>query len=220
AKRISAAGVICLIIGFFVNLMSLNDPSLSRLSLGLLAVGGFSAFITSGLVNSWIREPRADQFLSEMLKQFSGEYMLFNYTVSTSNIILTPTRLYLVVVKNLDGEITVEGDKFKKPLTWRKILRLFATDGLGNPVKEAKKGILELNELLAENLPEQSIPEIEALVVFSSKYLELKVNNPVLPVLHNKEIRTYLKKHNREKRISKTERQELANIIGGQYSEF
>ena len=217
-KRISTVGLICLVTGFVINVMSFNDPSLSQLALGLLVAGILAALATANLTNFWLREPRADQFLSKVLKRFGNNYMLFNYTVSTSNIVMTPTRLYLVVVKNLDGEVTIEGNKFKKPFTWRRFLQLFSSDGLGNPVQEAEKSMQELRKLLEEKLTEQSIPEIEALVVFSSKYLKLKVNNPTLPVLHNKEIYAYLKKHDKETRISKDERMELASIIGGQYN--
>lgn len=221
AKRISIGGMLALLTGFIINLMGYNQPQLTNVALVLLIVGMFSAMISSYLVNSWIREPRADQFLSSVLKRFSNDYVLFNYTVSTMNILLTPHRLYVIIVKNQDGNVLVNGDRFKQKLGWRVLLKLFAADGIGSPVAEAQKGGDKLRQLLTKHLAESDIPDIQPLIVFSNKEVHLTINEPPsVPTLHDREIRQYLKEQDTGDTIPTDQQKQLIDLIGGQYSQI
>jgi hypothetical protein len=219
AKWISVVGLGCLLGGFAINIMSFSDPSLSSTALMFLVLGILASMVSSKLVSFWIREPRADQFLSDALRKFGNDYFLFNYTVDTINLLLTPTRLYVVIVKNQDGKINVDGSKFSKKFTWRTLMRIFAADGLGTPVNEAEKSIKKVRKLLGKNLiSTENIPEVEALIVFSNKDVQLSVHNPTIPVIYYRDIRKYLKENDKQQAISETQRQELVEIIGGQYN--
>jgi len=217
AKRVSTVGLGCLIIGFVINALSFDQPMYATPALGLLFIGMIAAVISSSLVNSWMREPRADQFLATTLKRFGNDYCLFNYTIGTANILLTPTRLYVIVVRNQDGNITVEGSKFKRRLGWRAIFRLFSADSIGAPINEAEKTIRKLYEMLGETISDDDLPEIAPMVVFSNKEAMVTVTDPTVPTLHDRELRDYLKKHDKDKQISATLRQQLVKLIGGAY---
>jgi hypothetical protein len=159
--------------------------------------------------------------LSLTLKKFGNEYILFNYTTSSApHVLLTPSRLYTILVKNQDGQIVVNGRHFSRRFTWARIFRFFADEGLGSPAKEANQNAATLEKFLRKNLsPGESTPEIRPLVIFSHKDVELIVNNPAIPVIRSNELKTLLRENDRSKAISSAQRETLAKILSGPWQE-
>ncbi len=220
AKRIAPLTMLFLIGGLITNFMSIRQPEYFRITLILLFLGFVFATISSYLTSRWVREPRSDQILANMLKKFGNDFMLFNYTSPPSHVLLTPTRLYVIVVKQQNGQITVKGHRFSQKFTWRRLLRLFADESLGAPVIEAENSHKKLYKLLDKNLPEEEIPEIQPLVLFSSKELDLNIQEePPIPVLRSNEIKNYLREENKSKNISADQRTTLTELIGGEWTE-
>lgn len=219
AKRVAPLTMLFLIGGLVTNILSINQPEYFQYTLILLALGFIFASISSYLVNRWVREPRADQFLASTLKKFSNDYALFNYTSPTSHVLLTPSRLYAVLVKNQNGQITVEGRRFHRKFSWGRVLRFFADEGLGSPVAEVENGVDRLHKLLKQHLPDEKIPDIQPLIIFSNKQVDLKVNDPAVPVVQSSDLKTYLREQTKERAISAEQRSKLTDILRGEWEE-
>lgn len=220
AKRVAPLTMLFLIGGLITNFMSINQPEYFRITMILLALGFVFAIISSYLTNRWVREPRADQILGNMLKKFSNEYVLFNYTSSAGHVLMTPACLYVIVVKQHNGTITVKGHRMSRGFTWRQFIRLFADEGLGSPVAEAESGVSNLNKLLNRKLS-AGIPEIRPLVLFSNKDANLVIKDlPPVPVLQSHEFKNYVREQSKNKAISGSERSNLAKVIGGHWAEL
>lgn len=219
AKRITPLTMIFLIGGLVTNFLSINQPQYFRLTLILLATGFIMATVSSYLVNRWVREPRADQVLTTTLKKFGNDYILFNYTTSPPHILLTPNRLYTLTVKPQDGQITANNKRFHRGFSWKRLWKVFAEEGLGSPLSEARDGAAKLDKQLRKNLSEEEIPEIEPLIIFSHKEVDLAVFDPVIPVMRINELKTYLREQTKSKAISATQRQALIKIIGGKWAD-
>jgi hypothetical protein len=183
AKRIAPVTMFLLLGGLITNFLSFNDPSYFQQTLLLLALGMVSATISSHLANRWVKEPRADQILTQLLKKFSNDYLLFNYTGPVSHVLLAPDGLYPIVVKNQPGQITVDGRKAWRKFTWSRFFRFFADEGLGMPVTEAENAAAKLVKLLGKSMPATDIPPIKPLLLFTNKDAQLTINDPDLPVL-------------------------------------
>jgi hypothetical protein len=219
AKRVAPLTMLFLVGGLITNFMSMSQPEYFQLTMILLFLGFIFATISSYLVNRWVREPRADQVLSTTLKKFGNDFALFNYTSKIPHVLITPSRLYAVTVKNQDGRITVNGRRFSRQFTWRRFFRFFADEGLGSPHAEADNRAGALDKLLRQNLPAEELPEIKPLILFSNKDVDLNVNNPEMPVLRSNEIKTFLRDQDKNKAISAAQRQKLTEILRGQWQE-
>jgi hypothetical protein len=206
-----------LLSGLITNFLSMSQPQYFQLTLILLALGFIFATVSSHLVNRWVREPRADQVLSSTLKKFGNDHILFNYTSAVPHVLLTPNRLYAIIVKNQDGHITVNGHRFSRRFSWRRFLRFFADEKLGVPVAEAENRVDALSKLLQKKLTGEPLPEIKPLIVFSNKDVELSVSNPAVPVMRSNELKTYLREHDKNRAISASQRTLLLQIIGGEW---
>ncbi len=219
AKRVAPLTMLFLVGGLITNFLSINQPQYFRLTLLLLALGFIFATISSNLVNHWVREPRADQVLTTMLKKFGNDFMLFNYTSATPHILLTPTRLYTITVKNHDGQVTVKERRFSRKFTWSRLFRFFADEGLGSPISDAENNSHKLHKFLDKNLAGEEMPEIQPLVLFSNKEVNLSLDAPPIPVIRSNQLKSYLREHNKSKNISAAQRKSLISTIGGQWKE-
>ena len=215
AKRLAPLTMLFLIGGLITNFMSVKNPDLFRPTLILLALGFVSAIFRSHLVNSWVKEPRGDQVLSQVLKKFGNDYLLFNYTSPVPHVLLAPDGLYIVVVKNHGDQITVDGRKFKRKFTASRLLRMFADEGLGSPVGEGEGKMSKLNKYLRAQMPEETIPEIKPLILFTNKKVQLTINNPAVPVLTTNKLKTFFRDEGKNRTISAEQRRILAPLLGG-----
>jgi hypothetical protein len=223
AKRVSPLAMGTLVTAFLLNLYSIfkpDRPEYIQYTFLLLAVGLILSMISSNLVNRWVREPRADQVLSNTLKKFGKEHVLFNYTISPPHILLTPSRLYVVTVKRQTGQITVKRNRFSRKFAWSRFFRFFGEEAMGVPAVEAQSDVNKLQKLLTKKLADEELPEIKPLVVFVNQDVELSVNDPVIPVMRSNELKTYLREHDKQKAISASLRATLTEIIGGEYQEL
>ena len=156
-----------LALGFAI---SLNEEyffwSLPALAIGLV-LASFSGFNA----NRYVKEPRPDQVLAKSLRGFDKNYHLFNYTAPIPHVLLTPSRVYAVLVKLHDGVIRREGNRWRRNFTIRRFIILFGEEGLGNPTRDAHNQAESLHRDLAEAfgkkgiqalLIETALPEIES----------------------------------------------------------
>jgi len=214
AKRIAPLTMLLLLGGLITNFISINQPEYFRLTMLLLALGFVSAIVSSHLVNNWVREPRADQVLTQMLKKFGNDYLLFNYTSPVPHVLVAPDGLYAIVVKHQDGQITVKERRVSRKFTWGRLLRLLADEGMGAPIGEAESRARKLQNFLEKNLPEgEEIPEIKKLVLFSNKKAELTVNDPAIPVMPANEFKAYLREQGKDREVSAEQRKALAAVL-------
>lgn len=212
-RRIAPLTMLFLIGGLITNFLSINQPNLFRPTMVLLALGFVSAIVSSHLVNNWVKEPRADQTLSQLLKKFGNDYTLFNYTSPISHALIAPNALYAIVVKNHDGQITVNGHRVSKKFTWRRVFRLLADEGIGAPITEAEKQARKLRSFLDKHLNSEDIPDIQPLLLFSNKNLELVVNEPAIPVLSTQDFKNFIREQGKNRNVSATQRKELTQIL-------
>lgn len=215
ARRIAPLTVLFLVGGLITNFLSFSQPEYFRWTLLLLGLGFFSAIVSSNLVNNWVREPRADQVLAQLLKKFGNDYLLFNYTCPIPHVLIAPDGLYVIVVKHHDGQITVKGRRVSRKFTMRRFFRFFADESLGAPIAEAENRAGRLQKLLNKSLEDEEIPEIKPVVLFSNKDVDLSVNNPDIPVMATKQFKSFFREQGKTRTVSAEQRKMLADILGG-----
>ena len=213
AKRVAPLTMLFLIGGLITNFLSINQPDLFRPTLILLTLGFISAIVSSNLVNNWVREPRSDQVLEQLLKKFGNDYMLFNYTSPVRHVLLAPNGLYVIVVKNVDGQITVNGSRISRKFTLRRLFRLLGDENLAAPMAEADKQVRRLRNFLSKKVAEEEIPGIEPMILFSNKNAELTVNDPAIPVLATKQFKSFLREEGKTRNVSAEQRKSLAEAL-------
>lgn len=216
ARRVAPVSMLLLLGGLITNFMSYNRPELFQVTMVLLGVGVVSAIISSHLVNNWVREPRADQLLTYLLEKFGNDYILFNYTGPVSHILVAPNALYTIAVKSQSGQITVNGRRATRKFDWRRLLRLFADDSLGAPVRDAEGQAERLKKFLSQRMGPEEIPPVLPLLLFSNKNVQLSVQEPAVPTMTSSEFKTYLREQGKKRVITQEQRRKVVELLGGQ----
>ncbi len=219
AKRIAPLTMLFLFGGLITNFMSFNRPELLQYTVALLAVGFLLSIVSSYLVNNWVREPRTDQAIATTLKKFGNDFVVFNYTSVAHHILLTPTRLYVMIVKRQDGEFDIKDRRVSRKFSFIRVLRFFAEEGMGAPISEALSSAHKLKKLLEKKLPATDIPEIEPILLFSHKDAQLNRNNPAISVFNTAELKVHLHETNRKKIITPELRKTLIELLGNGHPE-
>lgn len=167
---------------------------------GSLIVGFILSNVGIYLANRWVREPRADQSLNKALKGFDNRFVLYNYYLPASHVLLTPTGVVVLVVKPQDGTITCEGERWHHKLSLVRALRFLTEEGLGNPSKEAGQETALMQKFIRERVPEGNVP-ISTFIVFTAppERLNLRVVNPTVPVVQLKDLKERVRKLSQDK---------------------
>lgn len=215
-KRIAPVTLIFLVGGLITNFLSINNPEYFRMTLILLFIGFISAIFSSNLVNNWVREPRSDQILAQLLKKFGNDYLLFNYTTPVHHVLLAPDAVHVVTVKKHDGTITIKGRKVSRKFQWKRLIRFFGDEGLGVPIAEAEGNAAKVQKFLAKSLDESVIPPIKPLLLFSNKEVQMNVIDPAVPVVQTNELKAYLRDQGKQRTISAEQRKQISEILGGE----
>jgi len=197
ATRLSPLAMVLLLGGLATNIISLRDDTVSPLlfyaTLTLLVLGFLMSTVATGLINRWVREPRADQHLTSALKGFDSRHALFNYTTKAPHILLAPNQLYAITTKFHDGQVSVKDNKWHRNFSLGRLLRIFADEGLGNPTVEARQNAKILEDLLKNNLPEAADIPVRPVIVFTDPKVDLTVENSDVPVLKGKQLKTFVR---------------------------
>jgi hypothetical protein len=156
----------------FVGLLVSFNQQYYYLSLPALIVGFILANISGFNSNRYVKEPRPDQSLAKSLKGFDNTYHLFNYTAPIPHVLLTPSRVYAVLVKPQDGVIRQQGNRWRRDFNLRRFFLFFGEEGLGNPPRDAHGLADRLHKELEDAFGEEA-PPVEPLVVFTNPKAEL-----------------------------------------------
>jgi len=167
--------------------------SLVWASFACLIVGLVVATIGTANMNRWVKEPRADQALTQGLKGFDDRYRLYHYVLPAPHVLLSPMGLYVLTAMGHEGVIHYDGTKFRRDFSAARLLRFMAEEGLGKPFAEANTQVAALKKFLDEHNAGQDV-EIENLLVFYSPKAELLLEDPTAPVTTPKGLKKLIRK--------------------------
>ena len=207
----SFAGLVVLVLGLVASL----SPQWVLASFGCLFVGFVLSQVGIYNANRWVKEPRADQTLVKILKGFDDRYYLYNYVLRAPHVLLTPFGLCVINPQHQAGKVRCEGERWRRDLGWKRILRLFGQEGLGNPTKEVRAEVERLSKWASGHGGTGEVP-IEGVIVFTNPEVELEIENPAVPVLDGKQFKSLLRNLSKERPISGSQRKQLAEILAGE----
>jgi len=209
----------------FLGLVASFNQQYFYLSLVALVIGFILANIGSFNANRYVREPRPDQVLAKVLRGFDNNYRLFNYTAPIPHVLMTPSRVYTLMVKPQDGVVRKRGDRWRRDFSLRHVLLFFGEEALGNPAREARAEAERLRGELAKAMGEEA-PPVEPLVVFTNPRVRLEVPESApedegdVPVLLGTDLKKYLRAQPKGETFNADVRNGLTRLLqGGEYSQ-
>ena len=210
-KIASFTGLGILLLGLILSF----SPRLFMASLLCLLAGLIVSNIGTYNLNRWVKRPRSDEVIARALKGLDDRFWLFSYVFPAEHVILAPSGLYVVNPKPHDGEISCEGDKWRRKFKWSRLLRALYEEGLGNPTAEVIAQADKMRKFLKSRLPEDDEIEVKEIVLFTNPGARLELKAPAVPVLTPKVLKTHIRQKNKPSSLSGEQYRTLLEILKG-----
>jgi hypothetical protein len=155
-------GMAVLIAGMVINI---RTPEMVNLSLGALLVGFLLSQVGIQLSNRWARQPRPYEAINKSLKGLDGRYTLYHYTTRASHLLVGPSGVWVIQPRYQGGTISYSNGRYHQK-GGNLYLKIFGQDGIGRPDLEAQTEVAKVRSYLRKLLPEEKIPDVNAVLTF------------------------------------------------------
>jgi hypothetical protein len=197
----SMSALVVLGLGMYV---SFTRTDLFVYSIIALIVGFTLTQIGMLMGNRYGRSPRPDEKLDAGLKGLQNEFSIYHYVAPASHLLVGPAGIWVLMPYHQRGLVT-----FKKN-RWRMsgggflqgYMRIFGQENIGRPDIEMDNEISAVRKYLAKQMDESQIPEINAMMVFTSDDVHIDAEGSPIPAMKLKEVKDFFRKKVKEKPIS------------------
>jgi hypothetical protein len=204
----------------FLGLIASFNEAYYYWSLPALVIGFLLANVSGFNSSRYVKEPRPDQLLAKSLRGFDNTYHLFNYTALIPHVLLTPSRVYAMLVKPQEGVIHQRGKRWRRDFSLRRIFFFFGEEAVGNPPREAVASAERLQSALDDAFGDES-PSVEPLVVFTHPNAQLVLaessddDTSQVSVLAGARLKKHLRAQPKGQAFSPALRKQLADFLKG-----
>lgn len=199
-------------IAVYYAIQFMRDPSsISEKSnivlIGVMLVGFIMAQVSMYYGNRWGRKPRIDERLTAALKGLTYEYTLYHYVTPVPHLLVGPAGIWVLTAFYQRGQITYEKGRWRQKASGLgyNYLRIFGQENLGRPDLEAKAEAERLQRHLARLLPDQPLPPVQAIAVFTDEQADVQVQDAPIPALPLKKLKEFFRKQAKENPLPKAD---------------
>jgi hypothetical protein len=175
--------------------ISFSKPEWFAYSIVCLVVGYILTQVGMYMGNRWGRSPRPDEKIDAGLKGLHSDFNMFHYVAPAPHLLVGPSGLWVLIPFQQRGKAEFNGRRWKLSGGGfiQSYMKIFGQEGIGNPQAEANAEIASVQKILEKNLEGQEIPEIHALLVFTSDDIELEANDSPVPAIKLKQLKEFMR---------------------------
>ncbi len=171
-------------IGFFFTWTSSPDSNANQLSCLILPVLLLMTLTSVRMANTWIREPRPVNVLSEAFKGLGKKYTVFHHVLPAPHVLVGPEGVFTLKTVWQERPYRVQGKKwYGDQGLMRKLNGYLRQDLIGNPFQEAQLEAQEAQKIVDKIAPDSGV-EVQPLVVFIHPNAQFEAEDPQMPVLY------------------------------------
>lgn len=193
--------------------ISFTRPDWFIYSLICLAVGFIMTQVGMYLGTRYGRSPRPDEKIDSGLKGLHSEFTVYHYSSPVPHLLVGPAGVWVVLPYHQRGKIYFSNRRWRMSGGGflQAYMRIFGQEGIGRPDLEAENEIAALKKFFARHMEESAIPEIKAVLVFTSDQVELEAGDSPIPAMKLKQLKEFLRQAAKSRVLS---RERIAEING------
>ncbi|MBN1814345.1 MAG: hypothetical protein JXA14_21070 [Anaerolineae bacterium] len=210
-KNAALVGLVALAVGL---ILSFIQPD-QLLVMTICMVVGVSFSIVGGIFADRYTGPLAHHdALSSVLKGLDNQYVLVQYILPVSHVLLEPGGLTALVVRSHGGEVTFqEQGRWKHRQPGKAFRQMVGQPGVGVPDLEAEHQVKKLKSWLADRLPDVEVP-VRAAIVFVNPNVQLDAADSLVPAFYGKKVKAWLRGPGKQPPVSSDVYSQLASALG------
>jgi hypothetical protein len=200
----SLAALIVLGGGMYI---SFTRTDLFVYSIAALLLGFTLTQIGMFMGNRYGRSPRPDEKLDAGLKGLQNEFAMYHYTAPASHLLVGPAGIWVLLPYHQRGNVTYKKNRWKNSGGGflQGYMRIFGQENLGRPDIEMESEINAVRKFFEKQLEGTDVPEINAMMVFTSEDVTIEAEGASIPAMKLKEIKEFFRKKAKEKPISQAQ---------------
>jgi len=201
ANSVQLGAIAVLGVGMYI---SFNKPELFSFALASLLLGFTMTQIGMYMGNRYGRSPRPDEKLDAGLKGLQNEFSIYHFITPATHLLVGPAGIWVLMPYHQRGQVTFTKNRWKMSGGGflQGYMRIFGQESLGRPELETENEVNSINKYLAKHMEESEIPEINALMVFTSDGVEIEGEDAPIPAMKLKQIKDFFRQKAKEKPIS------------------
>ena len=200
----SIAALAVLGLGMYI---SFNHTELFAYSIAALLVGFTLTQIGIYMGNRYGRSPRPDEKLDAGLKGLQNDFAMYHYVTPASHLLVGPAGIWVLLPYHQRGQVSFKKDRWKMSGGGflQSYMRIFGQEGIGRPDVEIDAEVDAVKRHLAKQMEETEIPEVNAMMIFTSDDVTIDAEGAPIPAVKVKEIKEFFRKKGKEKVLSVTQ---------------
>jgi len=208
----SLAGLVVLGGGMFV---TWRYPELFNYALIALLAGFILTQISIHLGNRFGRSPRPDESLDSALKGLPGDFTIYHFTAPAAHLLVGPAGIWALLPYRQTGNVTYRNGRWKMGGGgfMQGYMRIFGQEGIGRPDVEADSDIKSVRKELAEHMPVEEVPDVQAVLVFTGEPVELEAVDAPLPAMKAKQLKEFMRRGAKDRQLTEAQLQRINSIL-------
>ena len=200
----SLGALVVLGLGMYV---SFTRTELFAYSIAALLLGFTLTQIGMYMGNRYGRSPRPDEKLDAGLKGLQNEFVMYHYMTPASHLLVGPAGIWVLLPYHQRGQVVYKKKRWKMSGGGflQGYMRIFGQESIGRPDVELDGEVSAIKKYLEKHMEEAEIPEINAMMVFTSDDVNIEAEGAPVPAMMLKGIKEFLRKKGKEKPITSTQ---------------
>ena len=164
----------------------------------------------------WGRSPRPDEQIDAALKGIPGDYTMYHYLTPASHLLIGPAGVWVMMPYNQRGKITYQKNRWKNSGGGfvQGYMRIFGQESIGRPDLEVSSEVAGLEKFLKKKLTgEESLPPIQAALVFFNPQVEIEADDAPIPTMPAKKLKELIRKSAKEKPLDTVTLEKLKSAL-------
>lgn len=209
---LSLGALVVLGLGMYI---SFAKPDLFTYSLICLLIGFIMTQVGMYMGSRWGRSPRPDEKLDSGLKGMHSEFTLYHYATPASHLLVGPSGVWALLPYHQRGKIFFEKNrwKLKGGGLLQGYMRIFGQEGIGRPDIDAENEVITVRKFLTKNMEESTIPEIKAILVFTSDEVELEAGDSPVPAMKLKQLKEFMRQNSKNRVLTSAQIAEITGLF-------
>ena len=201
---LSLGALVVLGIGMYI---SIKRTDLFPYALLALMAGFIMTQIGIYMGTRYGRSPRPDEKLDAGLKGLQNEFSMYHYTTPASHLMVGPAGVWLLFPYHQRGQVTFRKKRWQMSGGGflQGYMRIFGQEGIGRPDIDIDNETRAVKKYLTKQIDENEIPEINAMLVFTSDEVEIEAADTPVPAMKVKQIKDFFRQKAKEKPIGQTQ---------------
>jgi hypothetical protein len=198
--------------GMFI---SFNRPEWFAYSLVCLVVGYILTQIGMYMGNRWGRSPRPDEKIDAGLKGLHSDFIMYHYVAPAPHLLVGPAGVWVLIPFRQNGKVEFTGNRWKLSGGGfiQGYMKIFGQESLGKPEVEANAEIASVTKFFEKNLEAHEIPEVKALLIFTSDDLELLAGDSPIPAMKLKQLKEFMRQKTKERGLGQDQLKKITALL-------